>query len=211
MALEASHTRFALDLKEKYKVNDIEKYIFGANYPDSHLLTKLSRIQTHPADFLEWKLPELSDFKKGWFTHLLCDKIQAKVFQEKFPFIYKDEMPEYWNKSWLAITAIKALQDMEDLKMVDMSSVWTGIDLIENPNGEDLDQLKKFYKRSEVFYLHPEEITVINYYHKLIDVGISASIARNVLDKAQEYSKNPEMMESIKTIYNSMIAEALNV
>ena len=38
MALEATHIRFAYDLKEKYKITDLEKYISGLIYPDSRYI-----------------------------------------------------------------------------------------------------------------------------------------------------------------------------
>jgi hypothetical protein len=211
MALEASHIRFALDLKEKYKVSDVQKYVFGTTYPDTRIPTRTPREKTHPPDFYEWPILEMSDFKKGWYTHLLCDKIQSAIFKEKFPYIFENEKVSQGNEPWVAITAIKTLQDMEDIKMVDLSSFWKDLTLAENPNCENLDIIKKFYQRNADFYKHPENIKLVDYYHKLSDLGVDASIAHKVLDKSEEYSKNPEMMESIKTIYNSMIAEALNV
>jgi hypothetical protein len=42
MALEASHIRFALDLKEKFKVNNVQKYVYGTTYPDTRVLTRMA-------------------------------------------------------------------------------------------------------------------------------------------------------------------------
>ena len=68
MALQATHIKFALDLQAKYNVKNLEKYISGANYPDSRFLTGVGREKTHDLDSLE--LLD-SDFKKGWHNHLI--------------------------------------------------------------------------------------------------------------------------------------------
>ncbi len=52
MSLEATHIRFALDLKDKYRVQAIEKYISGTTYPDSRYVTKIDRGLTHNDDIL---------------------------------------------------------------------------------------------------------------------------------------------------------------
>ena len=51
MALEATHMRFALDLKNKYQVRNIKKYIVGTIYPDSRYLSGIDRTLTHSENF----------------------------------------------------------------------------------------------------------------------------------------------------------------
>lgn len=53
MALEASHIRFALDLKDKYSIQDVQKLVSGTVYPDSRYATKIDRQLTHPQDFMD--------------------------------------------------------------------------------------------------------------------------------------------------------------
>jgi hypothetical protein len=107
----------------------------------------------------------------------------------------------------VAITAIKALQDMEDLKQVDLSPFWQDESLIENPNNEDIELLKLFYKRNLEFYKAPEKLKLEDYYDKLVITGVDAGVSARVLSKAREYAADPQMMSSIKTIYDSMIVE----
>ena len=66
MALEATHIRFALDLKDKYQVKDLEKYISGTIYPDSRYVSEIGRELTHPKDYLDWDIFAVDDFKKGF-------------------------------------------------------------------------------------------------------------------------------------------------
>jgi hypothetical protein len=50
MALEATHIRFALDLKDTYGVNDVHAFVSGAVYPDSRYVMGIDRIATHPVN-----------------------------------------------------------------------------------------------------------------------------------------------------------------
>ena len=52
MGLEATHIRFALDLKEDLDAKDLNKYLSGAIYPDSRHVTKLERKVTHNFDLV---------------------------------------------------------------------------------------------------------------------------------------------------------------
>lgn len=47
MSLGATHIRFALDLRDRYQVQDIEKYLSGTIYSDSRYVTKIDRNLTH--------------------------------------------------------------------------------------------------------------------------------------------------------------------
>lgn len=46
MPLEATHIRFALDLLNKYKIKNIDQYIAGAVYPDSHYITGIKKFNS---------------------------------------------------------------------------------------------------------------------------------------------------------------------
>lgn len=81
MSLEATHIRFALDLKDEYKIKDIKKYISGTVYPDSRYITGIDRNLTHYNDILK---PEFAkdDFKKGWQVHQICGMIRIMKKQK---------------------------------------------------------------------------------------------------------------------------------
>ena len=52
MALEATHIRFAFDLKDVYDVSDIDAFVSGSIYPDSRYVTGIDRLATHPEGYL---------------------------------------------------------------------------------------------------------------------------------------------------------------
>lgn len=89
MALEATHIRFAFDLKAIYGVQDIERYISGAIYPDSRYITGVDRLITHPEHYRDWDLKNINDFQKGWFAHLLADDIQREIIKEFLPQVFE--------------------------------------------------------------------------------------------------------------------------
>src|SRR5690242_13526073 len=132
MALEATHIRYALDVKDKYEVRDIEKYVSGAIYPDSRYITKIDRHLTHPEDFMSWDVLELEDFRKGWYVHLLYDAIQGKVFRIKFPEIVATDILAHGDEQWIKRTALKVLQDLDDVKNFDIVTYLPYLDYVEN-------------------------------------------------------------------------------
>ena len=85
MALEATHIRLAFDLKERYGVKDVKRYIAGTIYPDSRYVAHIDRMATYPEDYLDWDLNRMDDFKKGWFVHLFADHVQYRVAKDLLP------------------------------------------------------------------------------------------------------------------------------
>jgi hypothetical protein len=108
MSLGATHIRFALDVKEEYKIKDLEKYISGVIYPDSRYITGIDRNLTHAHDLFVAD----SDFKRGWQVHLICDEVQEAKRKELLPDLYKDKNID----PWITNTAIKIIQDIDDFE-----------------------------------------------------------------------------------------------
>lgn len=208
MALEATHIKFALDLKEKYKVTNVEKYIVGTLYPDSRYKTGIARELTHPADFLSWKIDELDNFKKGWYMHLLCDKIQGSIIKEKFPEIFYGTI-EAGNKYWIELTAVKLLQDLRDVTEFDVKSFLPNVELIENHNGEDKNLLKEFYNIISTAYIDTSLLAFEAYEIKLHALGLPEPLAKKVVNTAKEFSKDPAKLEMVNEIYPEMLRKVL--
>jgi len=117
MVLEASHIRFALDIKDLLKVQDIDAYVSGSIYPDSRYVTEVDRLATHPKDYRDDSMFHTSDFRKGWFAHLLADDAQFVCMGEMLPQVKIGTGEE----SWIKRSAIKILQDIEDAKEFDLA------------------------------------------------------------------------------------------
>ncbi|MFA6897651.1 MAG: hypothetical protein WCQ96_05210 [Patescibacteria group bacterium] len=149
MSLEATHLRFSLAIKKDLGVIDLEKFTAGVIYPDSRYVTGIQRSLTHDLDyFVDRK--NLSDFQKGWLSHIIGDKIFEEVMEDKFgDMILFDEVGERWP----VITAIKIIQDLEDFISFDIQSIIDYLDYYEIHFREDerkviaySDIIKNLYK-----------------------------------------------------------------
>lgn len=151
MSLEATHLRFSLEIKDDLGILDLEKYVAGVIYPDSRYVTGIRRSLTHDLDYFVGR-KNLSDFQKGWLSHIIGDKIFKEVMEDKFgDMILFDEVGERWP----VITAIKIIQDLEDFFSFDIQSIIDYLDYYEIHFREDerkviaySDIIKNMYKGS---------------------------------------------------------------
>jgi len=205
MALEASHIRFALDLKEKYKVENIEKYISGSIYPDSRYLTGADRKLTHPEHFIDENLEKGDDFRKGWFVHLLYDAIQYQLILELIPDVISCGYGGQGSEFWVRLCAVKNVQDMEDVRQFDIAKYLPYLDYSENPNGEDILTIKRYNGISQEIYKNAKEIRIEDYSVLWNSLGASKEIIDRIGEKTIEYSNNKTIVEAIRTIHGQAL------
>ncbi len=210
MALQGTHIRFALDLKEKYQVENLEKYIVGCTYPDTRYMTKIKRELTHPADYRQWDLKEKDDFEKGWYSHLLADDLQNISFRQHFPEIFEGEEIHAGSETWIAVTALKALQDMDDVGKFDIVGNLANLEAIEARNNEDPNILKAFYQMLNDSYKtnHP---SIDDYYKGWKTLGMDNQLANAIYGKTTQFMADENSMGKIREIYPSMIKRALEI
>ena len=206
MALEATHIRFALDLKDKYQVKDLEKYVSGTIYPDSRYVSEIGRELTHPKDHMDWDIFKVDDFKKGWLVHLLCDKIQYLVTKEKFPEIFEGQDASAGNERWIGHTALKILQDIDDVQKFDITKYLPYLDYVANPNGEDIAKVKQYNQIFQRVYKDPGKVPIEDYYEMWKELGIGDELATKVRNKTEKFQKDPKTMELIRPIYSEMLS-----
>ena len=204
MSLEATHIRLALDVQNKYQVKNLERYVNGVIYPDSRYVTAIDRLLTHPSDISDSHWEKSDDFKKGWLVHLLADKIQKEITQEKLPFVFEGQRGQ-GSEVWIKHTAIKVLQDLDDLRKFDIKLYLPYLKNVENPNGEDL---KKVCQYNEIFikmYNQPKEVNIDSYYQMLLDFGIGQELSSKVVFQAKEYNENKIIRSAVPKIYPKTI------
>jgi hypothetical protein len=201
MALEGTHIRFALDMKDKYQVTDLGKYLSGAVYPDSRYTTGVVRAITHPKDFLNWDVLKLDDFRKGWYVHLLYDKLQSDIMLRDIPQVLEkgSEGLEYWYR----ISAIKTLQDIDDIQKFDLRSYLHYLDYVENPNGEDIEEVRRYNQNFQKAYLNPPSI------ENSIQMWLLLGVSKEREDKVQEwsiiYSQDEKVMQAVRKLYDETL------
>lgn len=158
MALEGTHFRYALDVKDKFKVTELKPYISGCVYPDSRYQTGIDRILTHSNEQMSRNFWKDDDFKKGWATHLLYDKIMYSVHVEWFERL----MPSGSNE-WSWFTALKIFQDIDDVKKFDITEYIECLNFVGTPNGEDVSEVRAYNELIESVYRSPTNLSIESY------------------------------------------------
>lgn len=204
MALEGTHLRFALDLKEAYGVQDVQRYLSGTIYPDSRYVTKLERTLTHPRDYLEWDVLAIDDFRRGWFVHLLCDATQKTIMQELLPLAFEGDQSQ-GGEVWVRHTALKVLQDLEDVRSFNILSTFPLLAHVENPNGENLEELKRYNQIFPKMYAVPELTTFKSSEPMWTTFGMRQELVEKVERQTSAYAEDPIVMAGVKRIYPEML------
>ena len=104
-------------------------------------------------------MPEFAadDFRKGRQTHQICDLVynlvRKKLFLDLFPVSYDSHNEQ----EWIISTALKIIQDMDDVQSFDIRQYLRCLEYVFNPSNESLEGVKNYnlvminlYKNKEV-------------------------------------------------------------
>lgn len=200
MAFEATHIRFALGIKSKYKIKNLDHYVSGSIYPDSRYITKINRELTHNDNVLLSNFGN-TDFKCGWQSHVICDLIQEEISREILPEIYFEN-----NKRFdPGMAAIKLVQDMSDMKSFPLNDYLKCLDYVENPNGENINKIIEYNQLIKNTYLNKSDCTIDDYEKIIKAFYLGSDLIRETLSKAQEILHDNKKLEKVKSIYNLML------
>lgn len=203
MALEISHIRFALDLKDQFGVKDLKEYISGSVYPDSRYATGIDRQLSHPKSY-EFEYGD-DDFKKGWYSHLALDLIQGNIFSEILGVPFSEIAAD--NDIWVDFSAAKVIQDMSDFEKIDVDSLEENVVVTRTPNREDPKELQKFYDLI-VNMCHKKKKLSIDDYEKLwTDWNINHELWKKMQRKIIEFQYNEDVRKKIEGINDRILGE----
>lgn len=203
MALEATHVRFALDLLPSLQVSDVESYCAGAVYPDTRITTGLPREMTHGPQCPHDPFAEgLSDFQKGWITHLLYDEIAGDEMKKLLSKGLDQTIKE--RRSFIEFTSMKAVEDMQTVKLVPkVLEHLRRLTIDQTPFGESLERARYHFSVTRKLY---ENISSLEAYHQwFIDVGTRLEVADGIFKEAQEMVKDHELGSAIMEIYGQTL------
>lgn len=203
MALEGTHIRFALDVKNIYGIEDLGEYLSGTVYPDSRYVTKIERSLTHDKRFLEKEFAT-DDFKKGWQSHLYYDSIQFKLISA----IVNPEgkVISQNNDLWISFSAVKMLQEISDLEKFEIKKYLDYIDIQNNPNGEDFSKLKIYYDvLKDLYGKKQSDIDLSDYSILWRPFGIPKEVGNAMILRAKEFQNDPEKMKYISDLYDKSL------
>jgi DNA-binding transcriptional MerR regulator len=205
MPLEATHIRFALDLQNKYKIKDLGQYLAGTIYPDSHYLTGIDRELVHGNRFL---LPGFAtnDFNMGWQVHQICDLVFDIIVEKRlFSNLFSINHRLYNEQNWIILTALKAIQDMNDVQLFDIQKYLELIQYAHNPNGENIAGVDNYNKIVINRYKNKAFTTVEENIDILLKLGVKSSLCKQIRVKTEEFLQNQKLLDSVKLIYGGMI------
>lgn len=202
MPLEATHIRFALDLKKRYPVQNLTEYIVGSIYPDSRYVSKIAWPLSHGSKYLEMSFAD-TDFKMGWQSHIICDNWFDKVKKDIFTEIVFP--PDHTNDDWVVSTAIKILLDIDDCKHLDIEKYLDCLDYSSNPNNEDIGLVKRYNLIIKDFYSR-EPIPAIRSYGPIMEIfGIPKELSDSVIATTESFDANPASRKKISRLYQRML------
>ena len=200
MALDVTHLRFALDVRDDYGITDLSRYLSGAIYPDSRYITRISRELTHPTDFDDIPIPKDDDFRKGWETHLIYDEIQLLALSD-IPGMIAGPISQ-GSEMWRQVTVIKLLQAAFDFQSIDFDAVIGSLCVIETPFGESREAMKRFYSDIRGMYTGKKEIDPEIFPQFFRNLGLEDDISTDVLERLERMRVDKKMMETIAGIYD---------
>jgi hypothetical protein len=203
MALEASHIRFALDIKDLLGVENIDAYVSGSIYPDSRYVTGVDRIATHPDDYRDDPMFRSTDFHKGWFAHLFTDTIQQVCMKELLPHTSEGNGQESWEKR----TAIKMLQDIDDAHKFDLAQYLPCLEYIEAPNGESKEKMREYNQIFPAMYADISKLKIGTEAEMWRKFGVGDEIVEKLRSIAESYVKDDSIMDRVKGLYDAMLAK----
>jgi hypothetical protein len=201
MAMEATHVRFARDLAPRLSVTDRTTYYSGAVYPDSRYVTGIPRMATHgegcPRDPFA---PGLSDFEKGWATHLLYDERAALEKRTALTIIPN----EFRDDDWAFATAVKLIEDMESIRQLgDEIGLIRFVTTTICPLRENPDTMESYYQDLRKAY-ETQADGIDGYAAFSIKIGIAPARVERMIGLAKAFAADPNTVSAIHSIYNSV-------
>ena len=206
MALEATHMRFAVDVQKYLQIHAIDSYISGSIYPDSRYITGIDRQLTHAKDYKNNIFFMQSDFRKGWYSHLLCDEVQGLLMDEMIP----ETVPGDGKEKWIRRTAIKVLEDCDDAARFEISKYLPYLQHVENPNGENLETLRIYNAIFPHMYQNPENISVQNAIEMWQAFGVGKELVQRVHQQVDAYASDEHILGEVGKLYGRIREIALN-
>lgn len=211
MALEATHIKFALDLRDRFDVKNLDQYLSGTIYPDSRYITKIERKLTHYEALLTNEFMN-SDFKKGWAVHYLCDKMQNQVMDKHvLDVLEKCEGGYEWGSEWwIAKTAMKIIIDIDIISKFDIQPYISLLDYVENPNDELVEDLQRYNGIIQRLYRGKSTLDLEDYRKMWIDFEVDVEKGDLVIQKTHEFLSDAKLADRIRGLYSGMVGDAQN-
>ena len=197
--MELTHVRFARDLKDRLGVVDEAAYYAGTIYPDSRYMTKIDRHLTHAGTSPHDPFAVgLSDFEKGWATHLLYDHHAYPHYVGLSP--WPEEKAEQGNQVWQFISAAKVVEDIQSYQAMDGKvEMILNIQFLKRPHDEDPEIMHAYSQIQKTLY--QQRPTLDHYRDFWMTLSANAQVIDLVMSHVEKILSDERMQEGIESIY----------
>lgn len=207
MAMELTHVRFAHDLKRVLYVQDESAYYAGAVYPDSRYLTNIDRSLTHggksPGNPFA---PGLSDFEKGWATHLFYDRKAHPQYVSLSP--WSMEEAQQGNSVWQFMSAVKMVEDLQSYDAMNgETQMIFFLSFQIYPNNEP-PQIMKMYSDIQKT-LYQKKPTFEDYRIFWNNLSGESDVIDSIMEYTKSFLDDDVIQQKIKAIYPRVLDEIL--
>lgn len=203
MAFQATHVRFAHDLKELLQVQDESAYYTGSVYPDSRYLTEIARHLTHTETPYH---VHLSDFEKGWHTHLMYDRLVGARY---LPAIHwQGEAVSGLNAGWQQLSGAKLAEDQISFDVLGANTqhLKNLLPPTQSPCDESRELLEEYY--TKLCQLYQQKPNSEGYYELLIAFHVPSAAAKQVIRASNDCLSNTEHASAIACLYDEALQAA---
>lgn len=203
MATELTHIKFAHDMCGDI-VTSLSDLYSGAVYPDSRYVTGIKRDLTHancPTDPFQ---AGLSDFERGWASHILYDGEAKPRYLALSP--YGSQEARQGDDQWCFITAAKILEDHSLAKSAPefQNCFAQMVPPTEPPNGEPPAELQKYHQiLAELYSSHPD---LEGYRHLVRAFGAGEELEQKIFREIYSICDNPRLHADLLRIYPEILA-----
>lgn len=207
MALEGTHVRFALDLGTELGIENFDAYCSGSVYPDTRYVTRVQRDVTHGPDCPHNPFANgLSDFQRGWASHLLYDHQAGGAMKL---YLSPDLGPlGQGNAAWVEFTAMKVVEDLEAIhRRPDILAYLQRLAIPVSPSGEPIKMLQ--YHFAVISKLYRDIPTFGDYRQWFLDIGASEALADSVVNRAIAMLHDEAFSANLTVIFDRVLEETL--
>lgn len=202
MALPATHLRFALEIAHDFEIDDLHAYLSGTLYPDSRWITGVDRTATHNDHCLQ-SSGHHRDFGLGWHVHCLCDQIQSRLLANQAPPL--ESLSD--RQQWVHLSAAKMIQDQCDLPHVDTHACLKALDHIETPNGENPEDVGRYYGHLRKVYAGKSRLTLADYKLLWRGVGVDGETLSQIVAALNQQSADEAARAQLHAMFQDMLLE----
>lgn len=208
MAFPATHIHFAMDLAQHFSIQDLPAYYAGTLYPDSRYFTQVAREATHgvPCPHDPFAVG-LTDFERGWATHLLYDETvgseQQAIIPETYPRTRADGGMDDW---WVYLTALKIIEDQQNAQEPILQALRSARSE-QAPSGEDVQRLEAYY--SLIARLYTQLPGLESYDRYMQQLHIPEHRLRQVLEMVSLLSEDALLVSQIAEMYPRQVKKTL--